>query len=102
MNSVALFHAIFYYRDYDVLLLLLKALPLIWMHRDKFQWWHILVFFPVVLPIQRIYEMGANIFPEGRIIFHVIGTSMIVSVSALVVLLNSFQTKKTTLPSRDY
>jgi hypothetical protein len=91
MNCIALFYTIFYYRDYDVLLLLLIALPLIWLHRHKFQWWHILLFFPAVLPIQRIYETGVNVFPAGEIIFDLIGTSMIVSVGSLAILLNNFR-----------
>jgi len=90
INCIALFYTIFYYRDYDTLLLLLAALPLIWQYRHKYQWWHILLLFPAVLPIQRIYETGANVFPAGQIVLNLIGTSMIATVGAMAIFLNNF------------
>lgn len=90
-NCIALFYAIFYYRDYDVLLLLLIGLPLIWEYRRKFKWWHILLLFLAVLPLHRIYQIVMNTFPAGEILFDLIGTSMIVSVGVLALILNNFQ-----------
>jgi hypothetical protein len=87
-NVNLVFFVALYHRDYDLVLLLILALPFIWAWRNEFTWLHILALFPVVLPIQRMHEMGIKLFPPGEFIFNLIGASMVISIGVIGLVVN--------------
>ncbi len=78
----------YYHRDYDLVLLLLLGLPLIYPRRHEFSCLNFLLLLPIVLPIQRINEWGTQALPAMGFIFNLLGSSMVVSLGVVGWVLN--------------
>lgn len=89
LNLNLLFFTILYHRAYDLTLLLLIALPLIWKQRFYLSnlFWAGLIF--TVLPLQLIFQSGMAYFPRLSIFWHLIGTSTIVAIFTIAFFLNN-------------
>lgn len=83
-----IFFIVLYHRAYDLTLLLLLALPLIWKMRCHLgnSFWAALIF--TVLPLQLIFQFGMANFPELSILWHLIGASTIVAIISTGIFLN--------------
>ncbi|HYB98966.1 MAG TPA: glycosyltransferase family 87 protein [Candidatus Limnocylindrales bacterium] len=88
LNANLLFFAAMYHRDYDVLLLLLIALPLIWKHRRRFGLLACMLALPAALPLQFLHAYGMQHLPQHEPVWNMLGTSMIVSILGIGAWLN--------------
>ena len=80
LNINIIFFLCFYHRDYDVLLLLIMSIPFLWTRASQLSIGYILALFPLVLPIQGLFFKGISIFPDFAVLWHLIGTSLIISI----------------------
>ncbi|HYC55903.1 MAG TPA: glycosyltransferase family 87 protein [Candidatus Binatia bacterium] len=88
LNCNLLFFAPMYHRDYDIPLLMLIAMPLLWKHRRRFGMAMALVALPAVLPLQFLYAAGMQRAPDLTMLWNAVGTSMIISVLGIGAWLN--------------
>lgn len=91
LNVNSLFFIVTYHRGYDLLLLILLALPLIWGFRQYIQSWLIIAVMPLALPVQKIYFYGIRHLPAAELFFNLVGTSVVISVIIITIYLNRFQ-----------
>ncbi len=100
LNLNLLFFTILYHRAYDLTLLLLIAIPLIWKQRLYLGnlFWAGLIF--SILPLQLIFQSGMTYFPKLSILWHLIGASTIVAIVTIAFFLNKnlLPTSKMPLP----
>lgn len=80
--------AFLYHRDYDVPLLLLLALPLLWQQRRHFGLAACALALPAVLPLQAIHTAGVEVLPAAVPLWNLIGSSMAVAVLGVGAWLN--------------
>ena len=83
LNINIIFFLCFYHRDYDVILLLIMSIPLLWIRVSQLQTRHILALFPLALPIQGLFFRGISLYPNFAFIWHFIGTSFIISIISI-------------------
>lgn len=74
------FVALLYHRDYDLLLLVLLAQPLLREHHAKFGLLACLAALPAALPLQWAHTLGMNAFPRLAFAWNFLGCSMVLGV----------------------
>jgi hypothetical protein len=83
--TTALFLALIYHRDYDVILLLLLVLPLLREDERRGGWIPLLIAVPLVLPLQALHELGSRALPSLDAVWNLVGCSTPLALVALTV-----------------
>lgn len=88
LNLNLLFFALMYHRQYDLVIILILALPIVWKNREYLKIWHLAGLLPLVLPLQSIYSHGVQYFPEIAILWNIVGSATIISLVTLAAIIN--------------
>ena len=79
----AIFLALLYHRDYDLVVFVLLALPLLRASAWRFSVAFVASSLPFVLPLQFLREVGLGEIPTLAVLWNLVGCSMVVGVVAL-------------------
>jgi hypothetical protein len=72
-----------YHRDYDLIIILILVIPILYKHWQKLRPWYFLIFLPSIIPITAMYQFGNAKWPSLIFLWNLIGSSMCIATGFL-------------------
>ncbi|MEL6820258.1 MAG: glycosyltransferase family 87 protein, partial [Calditrichota bacterium] len=82
-----LFFLLTYHRAYDLVLLLILGVPVLWRYSKEFSHVHLLALLPLAMPLQFLLQTGLEHLPQLTILWHLFACSVPVTLAAVAVFL---------------
>lgn len=84
-----LFFLLTYHRAYDLVLLIILGIPVLWRYRKEFSPLYLLALLPLALPLQFLLQTGLQHLPQLTLLWHLLACSVPVALGAVAMFLTS-------------